>query len=162
MNALFEPNQSSGYDWGTRAGARVYHRQKPARALPSRNQVSELAELEAQMKRYEDEHRKLTDKIRSLYVIQDEETVSDFLRRHRQIQPALVDAEPYLRKFFKNSVLSLRATSDEQGWEMLYAIVQWEGDPVAAQHSLDYFDDAWWLANSYPAGSNLTFTYRLV
>jgi hypothetical protein len=114
------------------------------------------------MERYENEHLKLIDKIRSLYVMRDEASVSDFLRRHRRLPALLADAEPHLRQFFKDSVLSLRTTTDEHGWEMLYALVQWAGEPDDALNALDAFDDAWWLANSYPAGSSLTFTYRLV
>jgi hypothetical protein len=114
------------------------------------------------MERYENEHLKLIDKIRSLYVMRDEASVSDFLRRHRRLLPLLADAEPRLRQFFKDSVLSLRTTTDEHGWEMLYALVQWTGEPDDALRALDAFDDAWWLANSYPAGSSLTFTYRLI
>jgi hypothetical protein len=162
MNVAFQLNQTSGYDWSGRSGARVYHRQKPAAAPLPRTQVSELTELEAQMERYENEHGKLIDKIRSLYVMQDDASVSDFLCRHRRLPPVLAEAEPHLREFFKDSVLSLRATSDENGWEMLYAFVHWPGEPNDAMHALDAFDDTWWLANSYPVGSSLTFTYRLV
>lgn len=45
---------------------------------------------------------------------------------------------------------------------MLYASVQWPGEPEDAMKALNAFDAAWWLNNSYPAGANLTFTYRLV
>jgi hypothetical protein len=162
MNVAYELNQTSGYDWSRRTGARVYHQQRAALAPPPRIQLSEFSELETQMKRYEDEHRKLIDKIRSLYVIQDEAFVSEFLRDHRLLPLVLVDAEPHLRQFFKNSVISLRTISDEHGWGMLYAFVEWAGEPDDALHALNAFDDAWWLANSYPAGSALTFTYRLV
>jgi hypothetical protein len=113
------------------------------------------------MRRYEDEYCKLIDKVRSLYVMQDEGSVFDFLYRHRLLPPLLVDAEPHLRHFFKDSVLSLRTTSDEDGWEMLYALVHWVGEPDGAVHALNAFDDEWWLANSYSAGLSLTFTYRL-
>jgi hypothetical protein len=162
MNVAYELNQTSGYDWNRRIGARVYHRQKPAPTQSPRLQVSEFAELETQMECYENEHHKLIDKIRSLYVMQDDASVSEFLRRHRQLPQVLADAEPHLRQFFKDSVLSLRTTSDEDGWEMLYAFVQWAGEPGDALRALDAFDDTWWLANSYPVGSNLTFTYRLI
>jgi hypothetical protein len=162
MNVEYELNQTSGNDWSRRTGTRVYHRQKAAPAPPPRIQLSEFAELETQMERYEDEHRKLIDKIRSLYVIQDEPFVFEFLRDHRLLPQVLVDAEPHLRQFFKNSVFSLRTISDEHGWDMLYSFVEWAGEPGDALHALNAFDDAWWLANSYPAGSGLTFTYRLV
>jgi len=162
MNVEYELNQTSGYDWKQPSGARVYHRQKTALTPPSRVQLSELAELEAQMERYEVEHSELINEIRRLYVIEDEASVSEFLRRHRRLSQVLVDAEPHLRQFFKDAVLVLRTTSDEHDWDMLYALVQWSGEPDDALLALDAFDDAWWLANSYPAGSFLTFTYRLV
>jgi hypothetical protein len=162
MNGVYDLNQTSGYDWISRRGARLYHRQRVVPSQTSRIQLSELAGLETEMERYEDEHRNLIRTIRTLYVLQDDESVSEYLQRHRTIPPVLVEAERHLRQFFKDSVLSLRASADEQGWDMLYAIIQWPGEPEDALRSLNAFDDAWWLANSYPAGSGLTFTYRLV
>jgi hypothetical protein len=162
MNGLFELNQTSGYDWSSRRGSRLYHRQRAVPSQPPRIQMSDMAGLEAEMERYEDEHRNLIKTIRALYVFQEDESVSKYLQRHRTIPPILVEAERHLRGFFKDCVLSLRAKADEQGWDMLYVIIQWPGEADDALSLLNAFDDAWWLANSYPSGSGLTFTYRLV
>ena len=164
MNGVYELNQTSGNDWSApkSADARLYHRQKAVTIDEPRTQLTELADLERQMARHNEEHRSLVEQIRSLYVINDEVDVCGFLNRHRHLPPVLVAAEPYLRRIFKASVISLRATSDEYGWEMLYASVHWSGEPKDALQDLNAFDDEWWIANSCPAGSNLTFTYRLV
>lgn len=69
---------------------------------------------------------------------------------------------PHLRKYFPESVLALRAASDEFGWENLYVDILWPGDALEAFRLLDQFCDAWWIANSEPADGALTFTYRLV
>ena len=162
MNGLYELNQTSGYDWSPREGSRLYHRQRAVPPQPPTIQLSELAGLEAQMAQYQNEHRKLIGAVRSLYVFQDEALVTEYLERHRSLPPLLAEAERHLRQFFKDSVLSLSATSDEHGWDMLYAFVHWSGEPDVAIDALHRFDESWWLANSYPAGSSLTFTYRLV
>ncbi len=162
MTVLLENNQTSGNNWEPSGTARMYHRQKPAAEPERRIQLSELAGLDAQMIRFEAQHDQLMDEIRRLYVMPDERSVSDYLRGHRRVPQLLADSVPQLRRFFGDAVLSLRATSDENGWDMLYAIVQWPGEPQDALTALDRFDDAWWLANSYPAGTSLTFTYKLV
>ena len=162
MNGLLPVNQTTGNDWNPRGGSRQYHRQRPTPSRPAGVQLADLAGLEAQMSRYEDEHRKIIETVRSLYVFQDDLAVTEFLMRHRTLPPVLAEAERHLRRFFKDGVLTLRATSDEQGWDMLYATVQWPGEPQEAMDSLNAFDNAWWLNNSYPTGANLTFTYRLV
>jgi hypothetical protein len=162
MNGLLSDNQTSGYDWNSHQGSRQYHRQRYAPARPAAVQLAELTALEAQMTRYEADHRKMIETIRTLYVFQDETTVSEFLLRHRTVSPILAEAEKHLRAYFRDAVFALRATTDEQGWDMLYATVQWPGEPKAAIDALNAFDASWWLNNSYPAGVNLTFTYRLV
>lgn len=45
---------------------------------------------------------------------------------------------------------------------MLYVKAMWPGEPRDALAALDQFEDVWWIANSYPAGTTLTFTYSLV
>lgn len=160
---LDEVHQTSGFDWSKRdTGERVYYAQLPARTPDHTIQLSELAEIDAQMARYDDEYRQLIERIRVLYVFQDEETIAGFLRSHRRIPILLINAEPQLRRVLGHVVLSLRATTDEHGWQMLYVSALWPGEPEEALRALDSFDEKWWLAHSYPVGSSLTFTYRLV
>jgi hypothetical protein len=162
VNSAYEANQLSGNVWATTSGARQYHRQKTAPEHDRPVNLSELADLDAQMARFETEHNQLIDCVRKLYVMQDERSVIDYLRAHRRLPQLLVLAEPHLRKLFEEAVFSLRAATDAQGWEMLYASVQWPGDPGDVLNRLGAFDDSWWLANSSPAGNTLTFTYTLI
>jgi hypothetical protein len=160
MTALLDFHQTSGNNWET--GGRMYHPQKPTPEPERRIQLSDLADLDYQVVRIDAQHDQLMSEIRRLYVMVNETSVSDYLRSHRRVPPLLVNAVPQLREFFGNVTLSLFATSDENGWDMLYAAVQWRGEPQEALAALDRFDDAWWLANSYPVGASLTFTYKLV
>jgi hypothetical protein len=114
------------------------------------------------MERFESDHNALSERVQTLYVVHDVDKVTAFVKAHRRIPLLLSQAEPYLRKFFGQSIIQLHLSSDENGWEMLYVTILWSGDPEAALVGLDRFDDAWWIANSYPAGTYLTFTYRLV
>lgn len=109
-----------------------------------------------------DMNHQLRDDIRRLFVVADERSVFDYLRSHRRVPSLLIESVPHLRRLFGDAALSLRATSDEDGWDMLYATVRWAGEPEDALRALDRFDDEWWLAHSYPAGKSLTFTYDLV
>ena len=162
MNVLLSGKQTSGYDWNTRGGSRLYHRQRFNSPRMPVIQLAELAHLEDQMARYREDHRKIIETLRSLYVFQDDATISQFLQSHKTVAPVLAEAERHLRQFFGDAILVLRSTTDDQGWDMLYATVQWPGEPADAVIALNAFDNAWWLANSYPVGSNLTLTYRLV
>lgn len=105
MNELLSVNQTSGYDWSARRGSRLYHRQRSAAtSRAAAVQLADLAGLEAQMFRYEDEQRKLIETIRTLYVFQDDRAVPEFLSRHRTIPPILAEASRHLREFFKDAV----------------------------------------------------------
>jgi hypothetical protein len=163
MNGLLVKDQTSGNEWGSPPSARVYYR---AQSVPEeqkqRMQLAEFADLEAQMNHFEEQHEKLIAEIRREYVIPSDASVLDFLRRHRQIAQVLVEALPHLRRFFANTVFSLRTKADESGWQMLYVSAIWPEEPGAALAALDRFDDAWWIANSYPSGNSITFTYKLV
>jgi hypothetical protein len=148
-------------DTGTAAdmgGGAIGPRAKPGCAI----QLSQLADLQSQMTHFDEEQMQLANKLRLLYVMHDETSVLSYLRTHRRIPELLVEAIAQLRLCFGDPPISLSAKTDENAWEMLYATVQWSGEPKDALAALDRFDDAWWLANSYPAGTALTFTYELV
>ncbi len=104
----------------------------------------------------------LLPNIRRSYVIEDEGSLTAFFRMHPHLPQLLIDAVPRLSRFFGNAAILLLVRADEDGWEMAYAIVQWPGEPDDALEALDRFDEAWWLANSDPAGTTLTFTYQLI
>jgi hypothetical protein len=163
MNGLLDYSQPTGSDWGSPITPALYDPfQEGAHQRPVRQQLANLIALEEQMARFEAEHALLVTEVRRYYVMPDELSVRDFLRNHRRIPPLLLEALPHLRRFFANTIFTLRATSDENGWQMLYVGALWPGEPRDALAALNQFDDAWWIANSYPAGTSLTFTYKLV
>lgn len=163
MNGLADFNQTSKTDWGPPPSGRVYHRSQPISHWSKPHiQLAELAELEAQMTQFENVYEELIAEIQRQYVMPADPRFLNFFRSHRRIPQLLMEALPYLRKFFANSIFVLHATSDENGWQMLYASATWPGEPSDALTALDHFDDEWWIANSYPAGMALTFTYKLV
>jgi hypothetical protein len=140
------------------AGVAIVAKAKPGSTI----QLSQLADLRSQITRSEEEKTEFAGKLGNLYVIHDEPSVLNYLRTHRRIPQLLVEAIAQLRLYFGNPPISLSTKTDENGWEMLYAAVQWSGAPKRALAALDRFDDAWWLANSDPASTDLTFTYELV
>jgi hypothetical protein len=163
MNRLLDYSQATHSDWSAPTSAELYRPfQEGAEIRPARRQLANLMALEEQMVRFEVDHQLLVSEVRRHYVMSTESSVSDFLGSHRRIPPLLLAALPHLRECFGNSVFSVHATSDENGWKMLYVSALWPGEPRDALAALDQFDDAWWIAHSYPAGTALTFTYKLV
>ena len=163
MNGLLD-NQTSGNDWGVPVHAMLHERSQnlPFDTSVSNRQRSSLLELEAQMRQFERDHQTAITEVRKFYVLPTDSSVLDFLNEHRALPQVLIDAAPQLGRYFGDTVFALRATSDEDGWQNLYADALWPGDALDAIRLLDRFEDDWWIPNCRQAGGNLTFTYRLI
>jgi hypothetical protein len=164
MNGLSDFNQTPDAERGTQVFSRLYHGLIATPDWPALRgkPTGEFPYLEDQMLNFEVQFAASITDVQRHYVMPADSSVIDFLRSHRRIPQLLIEALKPLRQFFDDSILALRATSDENGWEMLYVNILWPGEPHCALEALDKFDDSWWLANSYPAGLNLTFTYKLL
>lgn len=162
MNGVFD-SQTSGNEWSIPIHVMLHESMQdiPASAQPTRER-SFLADIEQQMEVFDKEYRAALAEVRKLYVLPADASVLEFLSNHRAVPQLLIDAVPYLRKYFDGSVFSLRATSDEYGWEDLYVDVMWPGGAREVLQRLDRFEDEWWVANCRTARGALTFTYRLV
>ncbi len=162
MNGLLTVKQTSGNIWLSET-ARAYFGPEPPRVFRSRPvQLSHLHHLEMQMADFESEHAKLVAEVEKLYVVPQISTIRDFLRRHRRTPQVLIEAYPRLKRFFGAVVFHLEISSANDESEMLYTSAQWPGSPGDALRALESFNDSWWIANSYPTGSIVTFTYRLI
>jgi hypothetical protein len=163
MLSEFLDNQVSGNNWNQPPIPMAYQefQQAATRAEP-RLQRDFLRDIERQMAAFEADHRAFVNEIRKNYVLPKDSSVADFLDAHRTIPALLMQAVPHLREFFGTTVFALRASSDEYGWQTLYADAMWPGDAHDAVVAIDRFEDAWWIANSDAASGSLTFTYRLV
>ncbi len=164
MNGVLD-NQTSGNDWGVPIHAMLHEGVQGVPAATSKapaRQPSFLRDIERQMGQFETDYQAALAEVRKLYVLAADASVLEFLNDHRAVPQLLIDAVPYLRKHFGNTVFVLRSTSDEYGWENLYADAMWPGDARDALQRLDQFEDEWWIANCRPARGALTFTYRLV
>ncbi len=96
------------------------------------------------------------------FVIPSDNSVSVFIGTHRTVSSLLIKSAPKLREYLgSNIVLTLKAVTDAHGWQTLYAVAQWPGDPMEAIARLDRFDD-WWLENSNSTSGSVNFTYELV
>lgn len=163
MNMLLENDQTSGNDWGPRGGARVYHRQKPWPAIPGRVQLSELSDLENQMREYEAEFKRLLTDLSTFFIFADPNAVWSFLRTHRSVVSILLDGAPYLRKSFGDGVpLTLEVVSDDGPPVAINALAVWRGDSTGARAALRAFDEVWWLKNLHGAGGRIVFDVELV
>lgn len=163
MNVLLGNDQTSGNDWGPRGDARVYHRQKPSPAIPGRVQLSELSDLENQMREYEAEFKRLLTELSTFFVFTDSDAVCSFLRTHRFVVPILLDGAPYLRKSFGDGVpLALEVVSDDGPPTAINALAVWRGDSAEARAALGAFDEAWWLRNLRGTGGRIVFDVELV
>ncbi|MDE3186139.1 MAG: hypothetical protein KGM96_01280 [Acidobacteriota bacterium] len=163
MNGVLD-NQTSGNDWGIPIHAMLHERIQKVKAETaiSHRQCSFIRDVETQMQQFEKEYQAAVAEVRKFYVLPNDLSVLDFLNDHRALPQLLIDAAPQLKKYFGDTVFTLRATSDEYGWQSLYADAMWTGDARDAVRFLDKFEDEWWIPNCRSARGALTFTYRLV
>jgi hypothetical protein len=118
--------------------------------------------LREEISRVEAEHEVLAGDIRRHYNCHEEAQVFSYLRKHPVLLSLLSLAAPILKSYFDPPTpLKLRAPVDEDGWQLLYAVVMWPGGPQEASAALNRFEDEWWLPNSRQASGRLTFTYEL-
>ena len=163
MNVLLENDQTSGNVWGPQGDARVYYRQKPSPSYPGRVQLSELSDLENQMREYEAEFNRLLTDLSTFFIFTDPDAISSFLRTHRSVVSILLDGAPYLRKSFGDVVpLTLEVVSEDGPPAAINALAVWRGDSARARAALRTFDEAWWLKNLRGAGGRIVFDVELV
>lgn len=161
MNGILD-RQTSGNEWASAAGSMLHeHVQEQLDYEPRRQQCS-FDDLEAQMRRYEADHRTILTEIARCYVVPKDKSIQNFLNVHRFILPLLLQAYPRLREQFTDAVFALRANADEDGMQFLCVDVLWQGTSRDAYAAIDRFEDAWWVANSHMGAGRLIFTYRLV
>jgi hypothetical protein len=163
MNGVLD-NQVSGNDWGLPIQAMLHEwkQDMPAETPSIHRQRSFVRDIETQMQQFERDYLSALAGVRKFYVLPTDSSVLDFLNDHRALPQLLIDAAPQLKRYFADTVFTLRATSDEYGWQNLYADAMWAGEASDAIRLLDYFEDEWWIPNCRPARGALTFTYRLV
>lgn len=162
MNGVLD-RQTSGNDWTSAVGSMLHERQQEKIDYePAQQQRAIFADLEAQMRRYEADHRAMLAEVARCYVAPKDDSVQGLLNTHRFIPPLLLQAYAHLREQFTEAVFALRANSDENGWQTLCVDALWPGKSADAYAAIDRFEDAWWVANSHMGAGRLIFTYRLV
>jgi hypothetical protein len=162
-NQLIDNHQPTGSNWGPVVLAMFERGIQETPSLPEQpTTISVLASLEEQMMAFEKEYVSNVAELARHYIFSQEASVKDFLRSHRALPQLLLSALPHLRRHFGNIVFSLRAASDDDGWQALYVDALWPGHATDALAAIDQFEDQWWIANSSAAAGSLNFTYRLV
>jgi len=143
-----------------------FHQQSQEPSLPPKpaHGLSRLANSENQMASVGPEHEVPFDQIRKYYVLpKDPSPVLKFLSEHRTSPQILLDGAAHLKDCFgEDAVFNLRAPIDEDGSQMLYAVVMWPGALRDVRQALTRFDEIWWIAHARQASGYLTFTYELV
>lgn len=122
--------------------------------------IPQVSDQQAQP--FEGDYQGAIAEVRNLYVLPSDSSALDFLNDHPALPQLLIDASPQLKKYFGDTVFALRVSSDEDGWETLFADALWSGDAREALLLLDRFEDEWGIPNWQPARGSLIFTYRLV
>lgn len=165
-------NQMSGNDWTMPASGMLYQlvqEDAQAHAPKARPEIDEQhahriqKQIEQQMAQFEADHEAAVTELQKTYVFLNDQAIRGFLKSHRTAPQLLTEATPQLRQNFgAGTVFSLRAMTDEDGAQTLYAVVVWPGDVRDVQLALEHFDEQWWIANSHQASGDLSFTYELV
>lgn len=163
MNGILD-NQMSGNDWGIPIHAMLHESIQNVSSETSlaHGQKSFIRDIEEQMQQFEKDYQGAVAEVRKFYVLPADDSVLSFLNDHRALPQLLVDAAPQLQRYFGNTVFALRTSTDEYGWQSLYADAMWHGDARDSLRLLDEFEDKWWIPNCWPARGALAFTYRLI
>src|SRR5271165_2545113 len=104
--------------------------------------------------------RRDIEALRISYVFADE-SVANFLSRHRAFPSVLSEAIAPLKKCFgTDKIFRLEVSADEDELRTLYVVVRWTASPQEAVAAIDRFDDEWWLEHMSPAVSTLSFTFE--
>jgi hypothetical protein len=166
MQGLIE-NQTSGNDWsqsGQPDITRMLHEDEQEIGRFPRRPADHgkfFVKLEDQMERFGQAQVDAVRQIEAFYTIRNGAEVKEFLESHKLVTQVLAEAIDHLKKHFEGCMFSLRLKTDEYDDQMLYAAAAWKKEPKKVVSALNAFDDEWWLANSYPAGRHLSFTYDL-
>lgn len=167
MNATLLDNvgrQTSGNDWTPVISLSLYDAFQETQALTAEfcSQDDAFQKFEKEMAHFEAEHEALLNEVRKHYVFSDYAPIRMFLSSRRSIPNLLLAASLYCSKYFgAGTVVNLIVEVDEEGPQMLYAVIMWPGKLVDIRDAFRRFDDEWWIPNSLEAGGNLTFTYEL-
>jgi hypothetical protein len=162
----------SGNDWSTPASGMLSelvqdfaptHAPKSEALIDKQYALQTLEEIEQQMAQFEVEHEATVAELQKNYVFLNDQAIRSFFKSHRTVPQLLFEAAPQLKKNFgAGTVFTLRAETDEDGAQTLYAFAVWPGDVRDVRIALEQFDEQWWIANSRQASGDLTFNYELV
>jgi hypothetical protein len=109
------------------------------------------------------ENQDLLNGLMSVYVFEVATKVLPFLEDHPSVPHFLLEAVPFLRKSFGDSViLQLQIPPDEDVPLTIYAVALWDGAVEDATAALRKFDDSWWTANGHRASGKIVIDYQLV
>lgn len=96
------------------------------------------------------------------YVLENRDTVLQFIDRYHLIGILLQAIEPLREAFTQRSVKTLSLLTDEDGFETLFCLIMTPGDVEEAVQALKRFDQDWWLARSHHVSGRLNFDFELV
>lgn len=96
------------------------------------------------------------------YVLENRDTVLQFIERHHLVGILLQAIEPLQEAFTQKSVKTLSLVTDEDGFETLFCLIMTPGDVQEAVQALKRFDQDWWLARSHHLSGRLNFDFELV
>jgi hypothetical protein len=95
------------------------------------------------------------------YAIQERSALSSLLREQGQLPGLLMEAVPYLPKWFGDRPLHLRVSYAEEEIALRASVV-WPSALEPAEEALRAFDADWWLANCAKSDGYLVFDFELV
>jgi hypothetical protein len=89
--------------------------------------------------------------------------VLDFLANHRSLPHLLTEAFDRLQDAFgAGTTVNLEVSTDEDGYQTLYAVTLWKNAAPQAAIAFDSFVENWWIHRMSAATSDIAFVYRLI
>lgn len=160
--------QTSGNNWHpSYSFQRAYERNQPRshtvpREVPHHG-LTFFAGVEKEMAEYKRSQEAMMKEVQNRFGMALDALVASFLANHRSLPHLLAEAFDRLQQAFGTRVVvNLEVSTDEDGYQTLYAIVLWRGDAHHAEAAFNSFVENWWIHRMNAPTADIAFVYQLI
>jgi hypothetical protein len=158
--------QTSGNNWSASYSYQRAYQPQPhphsiLRSLPQG--LTFFKELEADLTEARASQEVVMKEVQNRFGKASDPLVVAFMASHRSLPHLLTEAFERLKDAFRqNIVVNLEVSTDEEGYQNLYAIVLWQDDAHQAATAFDSFVENWWIHRMNASNSDVAFVYQLL
>ena len=120
-------------------------------------------DLEKEMADFKAMQEAIAKELQHRFGMASDTIVLDFLANHRSLPHLLIEAFDRLQdEFGAGTTVNLEVSTDEHGYQTLYAVTLWKNAATQAAIAFDSFIENWWIHRMSAATSDIAFVYRLI